>query len=187
MATRARIHKVVPVWALLAALLLLFAGCKAQNTPPLETTTAVTTTEPPATTTEIPVVRAFNVGDGIILENMRIRLADITENNGNDTAAPAAGNVFVLCTFEIENTSGQDIFINSLFSFQGYADGQIVPVSVAALLASDVKQLDGRFPPGEKTEGVVGFEIPESWEKFEVEFTYNTAGDSVKYAATKAK
>jgi RNA polymerase subunit RPABC4/transcription elongation factor Spt4 len=123
------------------------------------------------TGTEQAVQTKFGVGDRVELKNIVVTLKSVTESKGSKYIKPNDGNVFVLCEFDIENNSSEDIYVSSMLSFQTYYDGYTTPISFTALLEKGGKnQLDGAVAAGKKFNGVIGYEIPKDWKELEINF-----------------
>lgn len=123
-------------------------------------------------TTEQDVQTTFDVGEKVSLDDVVVTLLDVTESYGSTYNKPAAGNVFVLCEFEIENNSSGDIGVSSIMSFDCYCDDYATSSSLSATLERGNKaQLDGSVASGKKMNGVIGYEVPKDWKELEVRFT----------------
>lgn len=114
----------------------------------------------------------FQIGETAELKGVRVTLVNVTENTGSAYNTPNDGNVFVLCEFEIENNSDQEITVSSMVSFDAYCDDYVCTYSLGALLEKgDKNQLDGTVAAGKKFNGIVGYEVPSDWEELEISFT----------------
>ena len=98
-------------------------------------------TAAPAETTP-PADTVFHAGDIVELNDIKVTLVNVTENNGQNYMTPADGNVFVLCEFEIENNSSTEITVSSLVSFEAYIDDYSANMSLTATMSGDKSQLD---------------------------------------------
>lgn len=130
--------------------------------------TSAQTTEP-AQSEEPQTV--FGIGEPVELNGIVATLVSVTENNGKDFFYPADGNVYVLCEFEIENNSDDEITVSSILSFEAYADDYAVSLSIEAESAVDESTLDGTVAAGKKMHGIIGYEVPEDWSVLEMQFT----------------
>lgn len=135
-------------------------------------------TEPETTPGTQPVLETVTDDDGPIVvgniisyNGITVQLVGVTENNGSEYNEPAAGNVFVLCEFEIANNSGEDISISSLMSFEAYVDDYSTDTSFGAEMSTDKGTLDGTIASGKKMRGVIGYELPKNWSTIEIRFT----------------
>ena len=114
---------------------------------------------------------ALTAGDTAELKNIIVTLNSVKTNKGGQYISPEDGNVFVVCSFEIENQTNEDLAISSLLSFEAYADDYKVSISIPAMSSSSEIQLDGSVASGKKMSGVVGYEVPEDWETFEISYS----------------
>jgi hypothetical protein len=115
--------------------------------------------------------KVFAVGDVVSINDIEVTLVSVSENNGGNYMTPTDGNVFVVCEFEINNKSNNDIAVSSIMSFEAYVDDYSTAMNLSATLSTDVKQLDGNVAAGKKINGVVGYEAPSDWSEIEVRFT----------------
>ena len=130
-----------------------------------ETTSSPSEPEPEKST-------SFSVGETAELKNVAVTLVDVTESSGSSFLAPAEGNVFLLCEFEIANDSDEEVNISSLMSFDAYCDSYACNFSLSALVEKGSKnQLDGTVAPGKRFNGVIGYEVPTDWQELEIIFT----------------
>ena len=113
----------------------------------------------------------FYIGDKVELNNIVVSLDGVTENSGSAYNKPGDGNVFVLCSFSIENNSASEINISSVLCFDAYCDGYACNYSLNAQLDSNDNQLDGAVAAGKKMKGTIGFEVPSDWKELEIHFT----------------
>ena len=120
-----------------------------------------------------PVKTEFGVGEIVELNDILVTFKGVTENNGSQFLAPADGNKFVVCEFEIENKSSGDIAVSSMMSFEAYVDDYSTSLSITAMTSVDTPQLDGTVAAGKKMKGVVGYEVPADWSNIEIRFTPN--------------
>ena len=98
-------------------------------------------------------------------------LKQYIQKAGTDTAQPEVGKVFLLLEFRIDNLTDAEMPVSTQLSFKGRADGETAAVSTKALQTrGSYSTLDGTVPAGGATTGVVGFEVPEDWKVFEVDF-----------------
>ena len=122
-------------------------------------------------TTNTPAAESkFNVGDKVELNGIVASLDSVVENSGSAYNKPGDGNVFVLCTFTIENNSSSEINISSLVCFDAYCDSYACNYSLSAQLESSANQLDGTIAPGKKMNGSIGYEVPADWSELEIHF-----------------
>lgn len=130
-----------------------------------ETTAAETTAEE---TTSDPV---FGVGETAELNGVQVSLLSATQSNGSQFAKPDDGNVFMILEFEIVNNSDKDISISSIVNFEAYCDDYSVNQDFTATLAPEAEgknQLDGSVAAGKKMKGIISYQIPADFSKFEI-------------------
>lgn len=66
-----------------------------------------------------------------------------------------------------------------------YFDDFSTTISLYAMSTSDKTQLDGAVASGKKMSGVVGYEVPEDWERLEIRFTPDFWNNrDIKFIAT---
>lgn len=129
---------------------------------------------------------SFGVGERAQLGNVMATLTGVEESAGSQFNHPGEGNVFLLCAFEIENESDQEISVSSLMSFEAYCDDYSAGFSLGALMEKgDKAQLDGQIAAGKKMSGVVGYEVPADWQTMEIRFTPDLlSGNEIVFTAT---
>lgn len=113
----------------------------------------------------------FGVGEKVSLNDIVVTLVSVKESNGANYMNPGAGNVFIICEFEIENDSSKDIAVSSIVSFETYVDDYSTNMSLSATVSADNNQLDGSVAAGKKMNGVIGYEAPSDWGTIEIRFT----------------
>lgn len=123
--------------------------------------------EPP----QEPEKTEFGIGDVVELQDITATMTKVYETSGSQFLAPAEGNTFIVCEFEIENNSNEDIVVSSLMSFEAYVDDYSTSMSISAMTSVDTPQLDGTVAAGKKMHGVIGYEAPADWTNIEVRFT----------------
>lgn len=103
------------------------------------------------------------------INGVEATLLSVKESKGSSYGKPDAGNVYVLCEFDIFNDSGSELAISSLLSFEAYCDGYKYDSSLAAIMQVS-QQLDGSLETGRRMKGGIGFEVPKDWEELEIIF-----------------
>lgn len=128
----------------------------------------------------------FGVGETAEANDITVTMVNVTESTGSAYNKPTEGNVFVLCEFEIENNSKQEITVSSMMSFEAYCDDYTCNYSLSAIMEKGNKnQLDGTVAAGKKFNGVIGYEVPEDWEELEIYFTPDFwSGEDIIFLAT---
>ena len=127
----------------------------------------------------------FSVGEEVELRGVHVTLVDVSENLGANYINPTDGNVFILCEFEIENDSDQDIAVSSLLSFEAYVDSYTAQMSLSALMTTDKMQLDGSIASGKKMNGVIGYEAKKDWSEIEIRFSPSFLGKEIVFQYNK--
>ena len=128
----------------------------------------------------------FSVGETAELNGVSVKFDSCTESNGSQFNTPDDGNVFLLCEFSIDNHSDKDIAVSSIASFNAYVDDYSTNLSISATIATDKTQLDGAVAAGKKITGIVGYEVPKSWEEIEIRFTPDFwSGNEITFIADK--
>lgn len=129
----------------------------------------------------------FCVGEAAELDGVSVTLVNVSESTGSQFNTPTEGNVFVICEFEIENNSDDEVVVSSIMSFDAYCDDYTCTYSLSALLEKDDKnQLDGTVAAGKKFNGVIGYEVPADWSDLEIRFTPDFwDGKEIIFVATK--
>ncbi len=138
-------------------------------------------------TTEQETKNAFGVGETVELKDVVVSLLSVTENTGSAYNKPTEGNVFVLCEFEIQNNSKEEISVSSMLSFETYCDDYTCNYSLSALLEKgSSNQLDGTVAVGKKLKGVIGYEVPADWQELEIHYTPDVwSSKDIVFIATK--
>lgn len=122
----------------------------------------------PSVAPSMPAV--YGVGDKVEMKNVVVTFLGVTESNGDNYFEPDEGKTFVICEFEIENNSKEEIGISSMLSFSAYFDDYATNVDIYAMSISDKPQLDGSIASGKKMKGIVGFQADQSWSELEIHF-----------------
>lgn len=115
----------------------------------------------------------FGVGETAEYRDVRVTLLSVTENEGKDFIEPGEGKVFLICEFEIENRSDEEIAVSSYLSFDAYVDDYSTSLSFTAASVADKPTLDGTVAAGKKMNGIIGYEVPKDWSELEIRFTAN--------------
>ena len=123
--------------------------------------------------------RVYSVGETATEDYLYIKLLSVEESRGANYLYPQDGYVFLVCEFSINNTGDYEVAVSSLLSFEAYVDDYSTQVDISAMASSSSPQLDGKIAPNKKMQGVVGYQVPEDWQEFEIRY-----GD-VKWLYTK--
>lgn len=113
----------------------------------------------------------FSVGETAEQKGVQISLVNTIESLGSEYVKPDEGNIFLLCEFEISNNSDKDISISSIASFEAYCDDYSLNQDLLGLQAPEVEgknQLDGNVAAGKKMNGIIAYQVPSDYKKFEI-------------------
>ena len=133
-----------------------------------------------------PIDRKFSVGDRVELNNIVVTLTNVSESNGGNYMTPDAGKVYIICEFNIENNSTNDITVSSLLSFEAYIDDYTTTMDFGATVSSNKAQLDGTVAAGKKMSGIIGYSADKGWQELEIRFTPDFwAGSDIIFTYTK--
>lgn len=119
----------------------------------------------------------YTQGETASYNGIEITLDSFVESEGDDWSVPAEGNEFMFVHMTITNQSstGNDLVISSMASFENYCDDNKLDYSAAAFTAlattSDQPKLDGTLAPGETLEGYLSLEVPLNWSTVEIRYT----------------
>ena len=119
-----------------------------------------------------PKEQVFALNETAVFEELKITANEIKESNGESFFEPETGNVFVGVNFTIENISDEEQNVSSLLLFDAYVDDISCDYSFAATTV--FKQgVDGTIAPGKKIVGWYAVEVPENWQKLELDVQAN--------------
>lgn len=174
---------VVVVLMVIAAL----AGGGESNTPQKVESTSGNSQAASQSSEAQPEQTVFTVGDTVELNGVKTTLLSAEEYPGKQYMMPTDGNVFLVCQFEIENDSSEEINVSSMVSFNAYCDDYSVSLSITGEMLEDSwKSLDGTVAPGKKINGVIAYEIPQDWQKMEISYTPSYwSGHDVQFEINK--
>ena len=131
----------------------------------------------------------FAVGETVELNDVQVKLVSATESAGSEFAVPESGNVFLLLEFEIANNSDTDINISSIANFEAYCDDYSLTQDLIGLQAPEVEgknQLDGSVAQGKKMNGVIAYQVPSEYKKFEINVSPDFwSNDDIKFVINK--
>lgn len=127
----------------------------------------------------------FAIGEKVELKDVVVTLKKVTESTGANFMEPEAGNVFLICEFDIENNSSSEIAVSSMLSFEAYVDDYAASLSLSGMVSADKPQLDGSVAAGKKMNGVVAYEVSKEWQKIEINFTPDVwSSQNIVFVAT---
>ncbi len=81
--------------------------------------------------------------------------------------APDDGKIFMVLSFEFENISDKNDYINPLY-FEAYEDGYGVDSSTVFTLLNEYNTISGNIAAGKKLKGCLIYEVNKSWKEFEI-------------------
>ena len=113
---------------------------------------------------------SFALNETATLKNLKVTATAISESAGESFFTPDSGNIFVGIQFTIENISKEDQVVSSMLQFEVYADDVKCNYSISALAAFSDGPVDGTIAPGKKLMGWYAVEVPETWQRIEVDF-----------------
>lgn len=129
----------------------------------------------------IPVPRYCSIGDTVTLNGVKVTLVNafkVKPNNQFDL--PTRGNILLAVLFNITNDTEEDIVISSVSSFEAYFDGHECHSDLNVLIAAaGDNQIDGTVAPGKTVSGIIGYEIPNDWQEFEIHYQPKPLGDNI--------
>lgn len=126
--------------------------------------------EKPAAQT--PQKETFGLNEAAVFKDLKFTATALEESKGADFFEPESGNVFVGVQFTIENISGEEQSVSSVLLFDGYVDDIKCSYSLSAGMAFG-DSLDGSLAPGKKLVGYYALEVPEGWQKLELDVQSN--------------
>ena len=174
-------HPILTIVVVFFVIVTILGSTDNENNKPKKANAPTQTTETNTTTTngnqnvQTPVEEEkteFYKGETAELNDVYVTLTGLYRSNGSTFNTPSDGNTYVLCEFDITNNSTKDINISSILSFEAYCDDYACNYSIGALLEKGNKnQLDGTVASGKKMTGIIGYEVPKSWNELEIRFT----------------
>lgn len=117
----------------------------------------------------------FTVGDTADFDGVKVRLSSAIVSKGNKSKyiTPDDGKYFLELIFDIENDSDEDITVSSVMSFEAYCDDTSIDQDIFGQQADEVDglgQLDGNVASGKKMNGVISYQVPKDFKKFEITY-----------------
>lgn len=96
----------------------------------------------------------------------------IRESSGSTSWNKAPdGKVYVLVNFEVENNTGDDYYVNTLFCFTAYQDGKELDSMDFGVFAEQQGELAKELENGQKAVGELGWPVDKDWQELEIRFT----------------
>lgn len=117
----------------------------------------------------------FTVGDTADFDGVKVKLSSAIVSKGNKSkfVTPDDGKYFLELIFDIENDSDDDIAVSSVISFDAYCDDTSIDQDLIGQQADEVDglgQLDGKVASGKRMNGVISYQVPKDFKKFEITY-----------------
>lgn len=132
----------------------------------------------------------FGIGDTADFDGVQITVSSAILSRGSDFNRPDDGKLYLGVIVDINNGSSKDINISSIANFEAYCDDYSLNQSISANLAPEwdgLGQLDGSVAAGKRMNGVIAYEVPEGFSKFELSISPDFwSSKSVKFDFTQA-
>lgn len=130
----------------------------------------------------------FSVGDTAELNDVQVTLSKAVLSNGGEYDEPDSGNYYLGLKFKIVNNSSEDLNVSSIMSFEAYCDDESLNDELSEIPELKGKQLDGDVAAGKKMTGVIVYQVPKDFKKFEISYTPNELNDAtVTFKFSKKK
>lgn len=112
----------------------------------------------------------FGPGDRVEINGVVVTFNGITETKGTGYYMVPDNKIFVIAEFTVENNTGKDINISSVYGSEAYVDDYLVQQSFEAELADPLERngLTGTIASGKKLNGIIGYELPSQWQELEI-------------------
>ena len=112
----------------------------------------------------------YGPGDTVSMNGVLITFHGITETLGDGLFKPDDNKIFVIAEFTVENNTGDQINISSVFGSAAYCDNYLVSESMSAELGDPQHRnnLTGSLDTGRKLRGIIGYELPSQWQRLEI-------------------
>ena len=112
----------------------------------------------------------FGPGDQVELNGVVVTFNGITETRGSGYYTAPDNKIFVIAEFTVENNTGKDINISSVFGSDAYVDDYKTEQSMEAELGDPMERhgLTGTIAPGKKLNGIIGYEVSSQWQELEI-------------------
>ncbi|MBQ9002876.1 MAG: DUF4352 domain-containing protein [Eggerthellaceae bacterium] len=113
----------------------------------------------------------FGIGDTADFDGVQIKLSSAVLSRGSTYVKPDAGKLYLGLIVDIANNSSKDINISSIGNFEAYCDDYSLNQSLSGQQAPEwdgISQLDGSVAAGKRMNGVIVYEVPEGFSKFEL-------------------
>lgn len=133
---------------------------------------------------------SFGVGDTADFDGVQIKVSSAVLSRGSKFATPDDGKLYLGVIVDITNNASKDINISSIANFEAYCDDYTVDQQIMAYQSPEwdgITQLDGKVAAGKRMNGVIAYEVPEDFSKFELSISPDFwSSKKVKFDFTKA-
>lgn len=131
----------------------------------------------------------FGIGDTADFDGVQIKVSSAVLSRGSGFAKPDDGKFYMGVIVDISNGSSKDINISSIANFEAYCDDFSIDQNILAYQAPEwdgLDQLDGKVAAGKRMNGVIAYEVPEGFSKFELSISPDFwSSKSVKFDFTQ--
>lgn len=135
---------------------------------------------------EKPKKTTYKVGETATQNDVKITLKSVKTSKGEKYNEPDKGKVFLICEFEIDNQSEDDLAISSELTFEAYVDDYSLNQDVMGYGLEQFEsknQLDGDVGAGKKMNGIISYQVPNDWKKLEVKVQPDFWDKKIKFTA----
>lgn len=130
----------------------------------------------------------YTIGETAVIGDLAITLDGGSTSLGDELFQPSEGNVYLFLEFTITNNSDEVYTFSSLLCTEAYVDDKFTDLDIIAMSSCDDPSLDGEIQPGEKLSGILGYEVPEDFEEFDVIITPDFfSDDSVTFSVVNSR
>ena len=108
-----------------------------------------------------------------LVESIDFHLLDYEIISNDINPHPSYGHEYLLVNVEISNHSSENLTVDMMQHFEGYADNRKLPYcadSEYVIKTLGYHPLDTELPSNESASGYLCFELPNSWETFELRY-----------------
>ena len=111
-----------------------------------------------------------------------LTVLDVKQQKGEGYAVAEDGKIFVLIELQIENLSGEEIMVNSIFGFDTVCDSYNAEYSLNAEMNADSILPTTELAPGKILKGQKAYEVPEDWKEIDITFkTDMISGEKIEF------
>lgn len=168
-------------------LIIIIAAAASGDDKPKKVTTSSTSSSAKSTSSKSSKKdkkedTTFTVGDTADFDGVKVKLSSAILSKGSEAnfAVPDKGKYFLALIFDIENDSDEDITVSTWVSFEAYCDDMSIDMDYTGEEAPEVdglNQLDGDVASGKKMNGIMTYQVPKDFKKFEISYQPDFWGD----------